>query len=376
MVEKTVYSYKDLEVRISADSNEEIMDLLNHTIHGAERGMQYSLRNIEQKIKAYRNSIRFVTLYKKNHVAGTIGSCYRISGQGQLRAHSTYLKYLSFQAPYQASTDIPRLKRKAAPAHEGDESFKKKVLEIFSKPYLLDLENVYEGDRHIMYAFIESMNERTKNLVNQAGYEYVRSFLTIAFSRFSPKSFPEVRKITAAEKPEMKNLLDNFYRDYSLYNSDHSLDDGNYYVLKEDDRIIAGAASYPTLHKIFHIPGVWGWILMKVLPRIPYYHRLFHPGEFRFIVFDSVYCEKGRERALEKLFESICAAEGFNTGLMWLDDRSDFYDKVRSLLNMGVLNRMLNAKPGLVFIRFINYDEKDKAVFYESPAYISGFDFS
>jgi hypothetical protein len=43
---------------------------------------------------------------------------------------------------------------------------------------------------------------------------------------------------------------------------------------------------------------------------------------------------------------------------------------------MGALNRMLNAKPGLVYIRFINFEDNEKDVFYESPAYISGFDFS
>jgi hypothetical protein len=43
---------------------------------------------------------------------------------------------------------------------------------------------------------------------------------------------------------------------------------------------------------------------------------------------------------------------------------------------MGALNRMLNAKPGLVYVRFINFDDREKEYFYEAPAYISGFDFS
>jgi hypothetical protein len=85
---------------------------------------------------------------------------------------------------------------------------------------------------------------------------------------------------------------------------------------------------------------------------------------------------EGREKSLEKLFESICAYEGYNTGLTWLDDRSKLYDRIRTEVNMGALNRLLNARPGLVFIRFINFDEKDKSLFYEAPAYISGFDFS
>jgi hypothetical protein len=75
--------------------------------------------------------------------------------------------------------------------HEQDDSFKQKTLEIFSKPYLLDLPEVFETGKHIMYAFIESMNERSKNLVHQAGYEYIRSFLTLAFSRFNPNPIRE-----------------------------------------------------------------------------------------------------------------------------------------------------------------------------------------
>ena len=54
-------------------------------------------------------------------------------------------------------------------------SFKERTLEIFSKPHLLGFKNVKETDRHIMYAFIESMNEQSKHLVHQAGYEYIRS---------------------------------------------------------------------------------------------------------------------------------------------------------------------------------------------------------
>jgi len=38
-------------------------------------------------------------------------------------------------------------------------------------------------------------------------------------------------------------------------------------------------------------------------------------GEFRYIVFDAIYCKKGNENLLGKLFESVCAAEGFNTDL-------------------------------------------------------------
>jgi len=135
-------------------------------------------------------------------------------------------------------------------------------------------------------------------------------------------------------------------------------------------------SAIPSVYKVYDIPGVWGWVMMNVLPKMPFFRRLFRPGEFRFLVFDAIYCKKGNEKVLSDLFESVCAAEGYHTGLTWLDDRSLLYDKIRTVVKMGALNRMLNAKPGLVYTRFINLSDKEKEAFYNAPAYISGFDFS
>ena len=375
MFERKVLDYKGLEVRVSDYANEGILDILNHAVQGSEGGLRFSLQNIAPRIAAYKDQIRFVSLYKKSQITGTVGSCYRITGQGKLRHPSSYLRYLAFQSTYQ--TDLNwRKKKKALIKPEKDDTFKRKTLEIFSKPYLLDLNDVFEGDKHVMYAFVESMNERSKNLVHQAGYEYIRSFLTVAFSRFSPKSDQRVTKLGNEEKEKMISLLLEYYRDYSFFSTDYSFFGDRYYILKEGDDIIAGVSAIPSVYKVYDIPGIWGWVIMSVLPNMPYFRRLFRPGEFRHLVFDSIYCKPGKENLLANLFESACAAEGFHTGLTWLDDRSLLYDKIRSGVKMGSLNRMLNAKPGLVYTRFINMSEEEKEAFYVAPAYISGFDFS
>lgn len=374
MFERSVFEYKGLEVRVSDYANDGILDILNHAVQGSEGGLRFSLQNIAPRIAAYKDQIRFVSLYKKNQITGTVGSCYRVSGQGNLRYPTSYLRYLAFQSTYQSA--LTWRKRRKAIKPEKDDSFKQKTLEIFSKPHLLDLQNVFEGDKHIMYAFVESMNERSKNLVTQAGYEYIRSFLTVAFSRFSPNPDPRVVKLKNEEKKQMESLLNEFYKDYSFFSSEYSFYDNRYYVLKERDEIIAGVCAIPSAYKVYDVPGIWGWVMMSVLPKMPYYRRLFRPGEFRYLVFDAIYCRPGKEHLLANLFESACAAEGFHTGLTWLDDRSPLYDKMRTEVKMGALNRMLNAKPGLVYTRFINMEEKEKECFYNAPAYISGFDFS
>jgi hypothetical protein len=375
MFEKSVFNYKGLEVRVSDHANEGIIDILNRAVQGSEGGLRFSLQDVAKRIAAYQDQIRFVSLYKKNQITGTVGSCFRISGQGKLRYPSSYLRYLAFQSTYQSDrTWRKRIKTKIKP--EKDDSFKQKTLEIFSKPHLLDLHNVFEGDKHIMYAFIESMNERSKNLVHQAGYEYIRSFLTLAFSRFSPSADKRVSRLTPQEKPGMEEMLLEQYREYSFFTTEYSFYGDKYYVLKSRDEIVAGVCAIPTSFRVYDVPGVWGWAMMKVLPAIPYLRRLFRPGEFRYLVLDAIYCREGQEELLGPLFESACAAEGFNTGLMWIDDRSQLFDRIRTQVRMGPLNRMLNAKPGLVYTKFINLTEDEKEYFYDSPAYISGFDFS
>ena len=375
MFEKNILDFHGLEVRVSDHANEGILDILNHAVQGSEGGIRFSLQNIASRIEAYKDQIRFVSLYKKNKITGTVGACFRISGQGALRYPSTYIRYLAFQSTYQSDINWRR-REKAVIKPESDDSFKQKTLEIFSKPHILDLPDVFEKDKHLMYAFIESMNERSKNLVHQAGYEYIRSFLTVAFSRFTPKTDYRVSLLKEEEKTQMNGLLNEYYRDYAFFSTDYAFYGGKYYVLRENGEIIAGVCAIPTMYKVYDMPGVWGWVMTRILPDVPYFRRLFRPGEFRYLVFDAIYCKKGKEPLLASLFDSACAAEGYHTGLTWLDDRSELYDKLRTEVKMGTLNRMLNAKPGLVYARFVNLTEEEKNRFYDAPAYVSGFDFS
>src|SRR4030042_3986836 len=314
MLEKSILDFHGLEVRVTDYATEGILDILNHAVQGSEGGIRFSLQNIASRISAYKEQIRFVSLYRKSKTTGTVGACFRISGQGALRYPSTHIRYLAFQSKYQSDINW-RKREKAVIKPESDDSFKQRTLEIFSKPHILDLPDVFEKDKHIMYAFIESMNERSKNLVHQAGYEYIRSFLTVAFSRFSPKPDGRVSKIsTPDEKKKMESLLLEYYLGHSFFSTDYAFYGDKYYVLKEEGEIIAGVSVLPSSYKIYDMPGIWGWIYMKVLPRAPYFRRLFHPDEFRHLVFDAIYCRKGKEDLLAALFESVCALEGSSTG--------------------------------------------------------------
>lgn len=376
MFEKTVFSFKGLEVKVSDYATEDIKDLLDKTILGHEGGLRYSLQNTSVRIEAYKENIRFITLLRNNQIMGTIGACFRQTSLGEKRFSTSHLRYLSVHASYQTEKGWRIRKKDPDKKAVREESFKQKLLEYFRKPYLLELPGVDENDKHLMYAYVESQNERSKNLINQAGYEYIRSFLTVAFSRFFPKADKSVVKLKEEEKPVMEKLLSDFYKDHSFFTNEFSFYDDKYYVIKENDEIIAGVNAIPTIYKVINVPGIWGWVMMDILPYMPYYRKLFRPGQFRYLVFGAIYCKEGREEMLAPLFESVCAIEGYNTALTWLDDRGDLFEMLRRKVQLGALNRMLNAKPGLVYARFVNFTEEEKESFYDAPAYIAGFDFS
>ena len=81
MQEQRIITHEGLEVRISGTANEDILSILNQAVQGSERGMRFRLQNIPARIEAYGDQIRFVSLYKKNRIAGTVGSCYRMTAR-------------------------------------------------------------------------------------------------------------------------------------------------------------------------------------------------------------------------------------------------------------------------------------------------------
>jgi len=386
--------------------------------------MRYSMQNTPERIATYGDGISFLALYKRNSLKGVIGLCRRVISNAGVRCDATYLRYLAVQSAFQ--TERAPGRRSGRLSGEGNrqsgagerlsgsgerlsgagerlsgsgESFKGRILDLIREPEKYDGDSAASGSGdavtvmdtggvtdagrvasagrpHVKYAYVESRNERSRNMINQSGYEYIRSFLTVAFSRFNPKTKPAVSRLTPEEEPAMAALLDEQYRDYSFYTDEFSFLDHRYYVLRRNGEIVAGVGAIPAQYRVVNVPGLWGWLMMKALPHTPLFRRLFHPEAFRYVILNAIYCRKGSEDLLPDLFEAVCAEEGYNTALTWLDDHSMLFEMLRTNRRMGALNRMLNAKPGLVYALFSGFTPAETEKFYDSPAYISGFDFS
>ena len=381
MDQEKLIDYNKLEVRKLASANDDVIALLKATVLGSEGGMRYSMQNTPERIATYGDGLSFLALYKRNSLKGVIGLCRRVISNRGTQSEATYLRYLAVQSAFQTERAPGRNGERlsgaagiqsgaAARLSGAAESFKGKILSLIRKPE----EN--QGRPHVMYAYVESRNERSRNMINQSGYEYIRSFLTVAFSRFNPKANPDVSRLKPEEEPAMAALLDEQYRDYCFYTNEFSFLDHKYYVLRRNGEIVAGVGAIPARYRVVNVPGLWGWLMMKALPRTPLFRRLFQPEAFRYVILNAIYCRKGSEDLLPDLFEAVCAEEGYHTALTWLDDHSRLFETLRTNRRMGALNRMLNAKPGLVYALFSGLTPEETEKFYDSPAYISGFDFS
>ena len=373
MAKEILLDYKRLEVKHIEVADEDIITLLENSVQGSEGGMRYSVKNIREQMKYYGKGLSFIALYKKNNLAGAIGLCRRKTVNCGIEFNTTFLRFLVVQSSFQISGVSERKRERLA---HIEESFKHKLFSIFGNPSQILDGKEHSSEPGLVYAYVESQNERSKNFIHQAGYEHIRSLLTVAFSRFNPSVNPDVKKLAPEEEPAMAVLLAEQYRNYCFYTDEFSFFNHGYYVMRKNNEIVAGVCAIPTAYKIEKVPGFPGWMMMNILPRMPYLRRLFKLGEFRFLVLGSIYCRKGSEPLLPELFESVCAFEGHHNALTWLDDHSGIYESLSANRRMGTLNRLLKSKHGLIYASLSNINAEERKKFYEYPAYISAFDFA
>jgi hypothetical protein len=371
MGKNIIRDYKKLEIRHRQNGDKDIEALLGTIVLGTEGGLRYSVMNSVERMKSYGNGLSFIALYKRESLAGAIGLCKRSTFSCGTEYKSTFLRYLAVRSSFQISRVSRRRKAKIS---AFEDSFKHQIFSMFKNA----LHDFNEKDQpsapNIAYAFIESSNERSRNFAEQAGYEKVSLFHTIAFSRFSLRKHPEVSRLSPHEEPVMAELLSGHYRDYCFFYDQFLFYDKACYVMKKDGMIVAGTNAIPAVFKIINFPGIAGWILMKVLPYSPYFRKIFSPGSFRFLIMDSVFCREGYEHLLPDLFESVCAAEGCNSALTWHDEKSIVYKALKKSRNLGILNRILKTSPGLVVASFSGFSPEEKKKFSEYPVFLSGVD--
>jgi hypothetical protein len=142
----------------------------------------------------------------------------------------------------------------------------------------------------------------------------------------------------------------------------------------QDNEIVAGMQANPEAWQFMNKPGLSGFILLKVLPRLPIISKYWKPGNFRFTAIEGVFCKVGHEDKLIDLMESVCAIYGTYFIFYWVDPDSRIYNLICNQGKQGFLSRFLPSEEIDVCIKFINWKKEEIDDFIKKSAYISCFD--
>ncbi|MDH5381762.1 MAG: hypothetical protein OEW75_12960, partial [Cyclobacteriaceae bacterium] len=332
---------------------------LNNTVLGNEGGMRYKHVNTLEKINHLVNPY-FISLFKGDRLLGTINLTQRaITPEG---TNSYYIRYFSFFESYKSK-------------HTGKKKGKSSsvIKQEIEKAFINGPDNRPE-EKAIYYAYVEINNERSARVCREFNFEPQRLLNTSIFSRFYPKGSKNVFKINEQEKKEVINALDEFYTGYTMYQKQVLFKSGEYYVLKENGKIVAGVQATPTKWIINEIPGLSGKIILNIMPLLPILSKIFNPKNYNFLSYDYFFCKKGSEHKINELFEAVLYTTKHYSGIIWSDHDSDEHKLLKKYCSYGIMNKIKKDVPANIILRFNNYTESEKLIFKEKPAFVSSFD--
>ena len=226
----------------------------------------------------------------------------------------------------------------------------------------------------IIYGIVEQKNLPSMNFSAQMGLETVGEMTSFSFSRMRPSRSARLEQLNSGEYETMLSLIQDFYRDYTLFISDPLFRNDDYYVIKEAGRVVAGAQIYHVKWKIVDFGSGMSNRLVRLLTMIPWVRKRFNPDELRLLAFDGIYCERGYEPALYELMEAMLERTNTYVSMLMMDSSSDLYSIFRVNRKLGVLHKVLGAVTADIRMRFINMPEKTRRYFLEHPTYISTYD--
>ena len=350
-MEKIIYEDKsdDIVIEVTLQRPQEMIDMLSSILWGTN-GPIYSKTGIAEKVHNTVN-MHSILLKKAGKIIGICGLSERTLKIGDQWVTGQYVRNFSVDKAYQGKG--------------------------YSKLLMDNLKNYFTSilpEPYVGYAFIEGSNVRSQKVADFLGYPIVRKFDTTLFSRLFPRQHPNARRAAKADHDNIKNCLTEFYKNYSFVQFYKTFYKDDYFVLEENGELIAGVQAFKVKWNVHNIKGFSGKIMMNVLPYIPIANRLFHPN-FKFLVFDSMFCKEGKEEQLLQLLEDVLNRfDDVYSGWVMLDQKAPLYQNLNKINKWGILNSIQSPFPAAVVMNVHGLPVSVLEEAKNQPAYIAGFD--
>jgi len=370
---RTLLSYHDLTVEVESSPNEELLEHMHKTLMGQPGGFRYHHTNLEERMKSGKENY-FMYLRKSGKMMGSVGFCGKHSVTAGLAHDSWLIRYFSIKAPLRT---VP--KKRKTKADLRDENKRSGVLGRFIQPVFADPAQLRDGKTgseqpSIIFAIIDQTNLRSMNFSSQMGLETVGTMAGFSFSRMKPRRSERIEQIADPEKETILNQIREYYREFTLFYSETIFKNDDYYMIKEEGRMVAGLQIYPVHWKIVDFGGKMANGAMKLLTRIPWVRKRISLDKLSFLALDAIYCEPGYEDVLYELMEGVLERSGNYIAMLMMDQKTDLYAIFRDRKKLGIVHRVLGTYDADIQMRFINMPEEIREHFYKSPSYIPTYD--
>jgi hypothetical protein len=344
--------FKILEIKHQPDEN--LINILQSNIIGTPgESMLYQHKRVSEKVRGLSDPV-FCNLSIRNKLYGTITFCGR-NIQNLRKAHwSYYLRYFTFVDEFRSTATANR---------RGTKSIIREDVR-----QLMNGEGLRMDNDLLLYAYVDEDNVRSRRLINEFGFVHAGSFHTIPFSRLNPKQRLNVEVLNEHQLNEFIGELEDFYQDHQLVSFENLRNKGDYFVFRENGKVVCGVQGISDEWKIIDLPGWSGKIMMHVLPKIPGIKKLFSP-DYQFVLMEAIYYKPGYEDHLGPLFESVLAFYNLNSAIICIDPKSDLYRMIKRI-PLGFTYKLIGEKE----IEIVTKTTSNKIIDTNAPFFVSGYD--
>jgi len=236
---------KYLQVSNSADG--EILNILNQNIIGTPGiSMLYKHTGAVTKINNIPDPY-FVSLRKSNSTIGTCCFCKRMTLNVDIPIQSFYVRYFAFKDAFKSGSLHSRTTTVSS------------TLRTEIKDLLEGREfHINTARKFFLYAYVDPRNIRSARLCKEFGFEPIRNYTTVIFNRIWPQNDSRVIQGQLNDEQEIKHLLANFYRGYTMFSFENLRGGDKYCTIKLDGKIVAGAQASLERWNIVSLPGLSG----------------------------------------------------------------------------------------------------------------------
>lgn len=342
-------------LKIENTPNQDVIKLLEDNEIGTPgESMVYKLHRVADKLKDVPDPY-FANLVVRSSLLATVCiSKRKVYNLGQ-QISAYYIRYFTFKEKFRSSIR----KRKAI----NTRSNLRNDVKLLLSGNGLDV----KGDL-VLYAYVDAQNKRSKRLIDEFGFQVVGGFSVISFSRLFPGFDAKVQACNQSDESVILSCLKTFYNCDQLVSFELLFKRGKYYYIIEEGKVVCGLQAVVDQWDILEMPGLIGKLLMIAVPRLPIINRLFNPN-YKFALFELVFCQPGHEQQLAKLFESVLYRLQVNTGIMCVDAKSKVYKSINQI-NLGLVHKIQGEKK----IDIVAKTSLSGALNKNLPFAVSGFD--